>query len=95
MFMSNEEFQKHLDENPQMYKMFERFALEAARYRPRFSARAIFERMRWETLVTEKSASFKINNNWVPNYALKFMQDNPEYNGFFEMRQKRTETESK
>ena len=87
MFMSDKQFAEHLQNNMEMYKLFERFALEAAQYRTHFSARAIFERMRWETLMNEKDSSFKINNNWVPNYAQKFMDEHPSLKGFFRMRQ--------
>lgn len=74
-------------DNPSVYKSFVRFALEAARRRPYFSARAIIQRMRWETMIEENSKStFKLSNNWVAYYARKFMKDYPQHEGFFRTR---------
>lgn len=81
---SVEKFKAHHRDNPKIYEMFCRFALEAAARRDYFSARAVFERMRWETMMTEKTNSgFKLANGWIAHYARLFMKDYPQYPNFF------------
>tara|TARA_R110001599_G_scaffold311116_2_gene518384 strand:- start:299 stop:592 length:294 start_codon:yes stop_codon:yes gene_type:complete len=81
-----ENFTKHDSENPDIYKMFERFALQASKYKERYSAKSIFHRIRWETMVNEKDSQYKIDDGWISHYARKFMECNPEHKGFFETR---------
>jgi len=75
-------------EHPEVYELFTRFALQvAATGRGRFSARAIFHRIRWFTAIeTNDPDGFKINSIWSPFYARMFEQDHPELAGFFEKR---------
>jgi hypothetical protein len=74
-------------ENPEIWKMFKLFAMQATKYRDRYSARAIFHRIRWETMVSGKG-DFKVNNNWSKYYAEKFMRLYPDHDGFFSTRRK-------
>lgn len=89
--MSNEmsynfrRFQIYDKANPEVWQMFEFFALEAAKSTKRYSSRAIFHRIRWETMVSG-DGEFKINNNWSKYYALKFMAAHPQHSGFFQTR---------
>lgn len=76
-------------ENPEIYGLFVRFAVQAHRngYR-RFSANAIFERIRWELAIEKKDDGFKMNNNYRAFYARKLMAENPEsFAGFFQIRE--------
>jgi len=84
--VTQEDFEKHLEDNPHIYPMFVKFALEAARYNRNYSAQAVIERIRWETDVREKGSKFKFSHNWRSFYAKKFMKDYPQYDGFFRTR---------
>jgi len=66
--------------------MFERFALEASKYKQRYSAKSIFHRIRWETMISEKDSQYKIDDGWISHYARKFMGNHPELETFFETR---------
>lgn len=69
--------------HPEVYRLFCRFAHAAiAAGRANYSARAIFERMRWETEV-EGGTDFKLPNAHVAFYSRQFAEDYPEHEGFF------------
>ena len=84
-----ENFIKHDIANPNVYKLFERFALEASKYKQKYSAKSIFHRIRWETMVSEKDSQYKIDDGWISHYARKFMDDYPELEDFFEVRMRK------
>jgi len=74
-------------ENPHVYRMFRKFALQATGKRKRFSARTIVEVMRWNTsIVTDDPEGFKINDHWIPYYSRMFERELPQWKGFFERR---------
>ena len=81
------ERQRWLDwhaENPQVYELFKRFTFEAiGRGHNRLSAWLIVNRIRWETTVETLGGDFKISNNFIAYYARLFMEEHPEYRGFF------------
>tara|TARA_R100001015_G_C4457877_1_gene45794 strand:+ start:192 stop:497 length:306 start_codon:yes stop_codon:yes gene_type:complete len=83
---TKEMFLTHDEENPKVYDMFERFALEASKYKKRYSAKSIFHRIRWETMITENEGRYKIDDGWISHYARKFMNLNPDLCNFFETR---------
>ena len=69
------EFDEFDAANPDVWKMFVRFAQDAIRAgHTSLSASLIVERIRWETqIVTRSSADdFKVNNNHRAYYARKF-----------------------
>lgn len=77
--------------NPQVWALFERFALEALRRRTgsrRIGARLVWERMRWFTQVETDDQAFKLNDHWTPFYARKFHQRHPEWGLAFEIRER-------
>ena len=86
---STENFEIHHSKNPHIYQLFCRFALQAAERRDYFSAKAIFHRMRWYTLIEENESEFKLDDGWISHYARKFMEDYPQHKGFFETRVRR------
>ena len=52
-----------------------------------YSAKGVFERIRWETATPGYNGySFKLNNNYSCCYARWFMEKYPEYDGFFRTR---------
>lgn len=73
--------------NPQIYESFRRFALQViGAGRRRFGAKAVMERIRWDTLISAKDDGFKINNNYTADYARKFIAEFPEYAEVFATR---------
>lgn len=84
-------YQEYDRKNPRIYEMFKHFALEAVRMgRKRFSAEAVINRIRWETMVRGDD-EFKINNNIKPYYSRKFMNEYPELEGFFQLRKSKAD----
>ena len=83
---TKEAFNKYDQEHPEIYEMFVKFALQAGAKRERFSAKMIFHRIRWETLVGDAEGDFKIDDGWISHYARKFVQDYPKYNNLFSFR---------
>jgi len=79
-------FKLYNTENPEIYAMFVAYTYQLiSTGATRFSAYLIFERMRWETMVSGNDG-YKLNNNYRPYYARQFMKDHPQYEGFFETR---------
>lgn len=84
----NEAFWAFHEANPEVYNLFDRFTREliGARY-PHGSAKLIFERIRWETMVlTRGSGPVKLNNNFTSRYARLWEHRNPQHKGFFRQR---------
>ena len=71
---------------PDVWRQFERFALEVCNKGRRIGAKAIIERVRWEAEV-EKNEEWKVNNNWAPYYARVFEIKHPRFSGFFAKRE--------
>ena len=59
--------------------------MKAMAVRKHYSSRAVFHALRWETVI-DSGGEFKINNNWSPFYARKFMKESPSHEGFFRSR---------
>ncbi|GJM43455.1 MAG: hypothetical protein DHS20C21_02970 [Gemmatimonadota bacterium] len=82
-------FERFHAANPHVYELFCRFAFDVveAGHR-RFSARTIWERMRWELRVQtrRRTGELKLNDHYPPYYARKFMADHPECEGLFSLR---------
>lgn len=72
--------------NPQVWTEFERFALEAANRGRRIGAKAVAERVRWESEIV-RNEEFKIDNSFVSYYARIFAAKYPQHAGFFEFRE--------
>lgn len=75
-----------IEENPHVYKMFERFALDMYRIRKPFSAKFLAERVRWEC-VFYYDEDFKINNNYTAYIARKLVSDYPELKAYIKLRE--------
>ena len=75
-------------ENPHVYELFERFTREAlGRGHLRLSAWLIINRVRWETSIVTTGGDFKISNDYIAFYSRLFMAENPQYNGFFQIKE--------
>lgn len=80
-------FKKYDVENPQVWAQFKRFAFEAKEKGfKNYSAKGIFELIRWHTAV-HGTGNYKISNNFTPDYARKMMANYPEFEGFFRVKQ--------
>lgn len=80
-------FDRFHQENPAFYQQFCRFALQLlAKGHKRLSSKLIVERIRWETMLQSTDTDYKINNNFTPHFARKFMADFPNHDGVFETR---------
>ena len=75
--------------NPEVWKMFVGFTFEMIMSgRKHYSAKAVFERLRWEVDISRGPANtFKLNNNYPAFYARRFHRMYPEHTGFFRTRQ--------
>lgn len=87
-------FDKFNARYPDVYAMFERFALEAiVSGLDVFGAKAVWERLRWETGVRAfktDAERFHLNNNYTAYYARLFMERHPQYEGVFRTRKVRS-----
>lgn len=74
-------------DNPKVYELFKKFTQEVidAGF-DHHSARDILQRVRWETSIVTTDETYKINNNHMAYYARMWMQEHPQYPGFFRTR---------
>ena len=80
--------------NPEVARLFMHFTKQMiSRGFKNYSSMSIIQRIRWETdqADVEGQSSFKINNNYAPWYARRFMEAFPEYEGFFRTRKRTSE----
>lgn len=82
------DFKTYDKENPQIWDEFKKYSLIAKQNRlfKNYSAKGIFEIIRWHTNA-EGNDSFKLNNNYHADYARKMMNEFPEFDGFFRIRE--------
>ena len=81
-------FFRWIESNQHIYRKFTQMAFEQKRLgRKQYSARAIVQRMRWDTNIRQAGdQTFKINNIFTPGLARLAMRDEPELKGFFRCR---------
>lgn len=85
--LTYDKFLTYHKDNPHVYRMFEKFALEAINHgREHLGAAAIVERMRWYTNIETKGEAFKIGNDYRAFYARMFEDNYPHHKGFFRKR---------
>ena len=85
---TKENFEEFHKNNPRIYILFIKFTnMVIERKRKYYSAKAIFHRIRWETMMSSDThqllGDFKIDDGWISHYARKFMDDFPQHSGFF------------
>lgn len=84
-------FFEWLAENQSIYRGFVLIAREGHRRGLRkWSAKAIFEVLRWQTATREVDSKFKLNNNHTSKLARLAMKQFPELSGVFAIRELRT-----
>jgi hypothetical protein len=70
--------------NPHVWKLFEKFTLMAiSKGHRNLSAWLVVNRIRWETSIETQGDDFKISNDFIAYYSRLFMDDYPEFRGFF------------
>lgn len=80
-------------DNPQIYQLFVRFAIQAInKGMKRIGGRFLFERIRWEVYVETSAQDYKINNNFAPHYVRKFIREYPDWANRFETRRLRADS---
>ena len=81
-------------QHPEVWDLFCAFTREVIRAgHKNYSAKAIFERIRWERDIGGKTGdAFKLNNNYRAFYARRFMKKYPLHDGFFRTRKQTSET---
>ena len=84
-----ESCQKFSDKHPLVWDLFEKFAFDRINKGfKHYSNYAVFEQIRWHTdqADVDGKSEFKLNNNFPPFYARRFMKMYPEHEGFFRVR---------
>ena len=83
------EFAEFCEQNPHVYQRFRMLAVKLmAKGHTRWGAKGIWEVLRWELAVSTNAgvSSPKLNNNFTSRMARRLMQEEPEFEGFFELR---------
>jgi len=81
------EFMRFHHEHPEVYETFGQLAKQVRDKGFRsIGAHLLIQRMRWECYMEKKDREYKICNNHFPYYARLFIMNNPDYEGFFELR---------
>lgn len=86
-------FEKFIEKYPEVYKEFKHLSLLLIkRGYKKYSAKGIVEVIRFKSAVRFKTfldnpEPFKINNNYTPDLARKFINDLPEHKDFFSFRE--------
>lgn len=83
-----EQFARFDRDNTRVYELLARFARQWIEQTggKRIGIGALFERLRWEVVLTTSDPDFKLNNNYRPFYARKLMAQEPDLAGLFEVR---------
>tara|TARA_R100000656_G_C3937315_1_gene126026 strand:+ start:125 stop:520 length:396 start_codon:yes stop_codon:yes gene_type:complete len=81
-------FREWLPENMKVYNAFVSFALELKRNARRdyYSARAIWERLRWQSLIEDTDPDFKLSDSSMPFVSWLSMKAEPEMEDMFQKR---------
>jgi hypothetical protein len=83
-------------QHPEVWLLFEKFTFDLiSRGFRHYSAKGVFERIRWETDQADVNgeSTFKVNNNYSPFYARAFMQKHPQHDGFYRLRRQTSKDE--
>lgn len=83
--------EKFIKEHPTVWEAFVKFTMQAIKAgHTRMGVDTVFGRLRWETAMKTKDADgYKMNNDYKAPFARRFMKLYPQYNTFFETRNKK------
>lgn len=81
------QFRQYDKEHPEIWEQFKQYTKQAwdSGFR-KIGAHFIVHKIRWEGMSKGPRDPFKVNHNFFPYYARKFMDENPEYTGMFDLR---------
>jgi len=83
-------FEQYDNDNPQIWQAFAHYTHKTIdKGFHNYGAKGIIELIRWHTGVKAEGDTFKVNNNFAPDYARKFMKAFPQHEGFFRLRAKK------
>lgn len=80
-----ESFLESYRSSPEVWRAFERIALDLIKRERKAGAVDILGKIRWDTNV-DGGLDWKINNTYAPYYARVFVWKHPEHASFFEFR---------
>ena len=81
-------FQQYHQANPHLYELYKSIALQLIQQNRRVIGSAhIFQKMRYEYQFKTDGDLFKINNNFAPMYARKFVLEHPQFGHLFKFKQ--------
>ena len=77
-------------DNPHVYVQLVDCARQVkARGKTRYSIKGLFEVVRFREDTRTTGKPFKLNNNYTAYFARKIMEENPDLDGFFKLRETR------
>lgn len=90
------EAQQFHQDNPNVYKILTRLARQALGQGKRCGIRMLWEVMRWEMFLatTDKNSKFKLNDHYTSWYARYIMANEPDLQGFFNLRKQASQPDS-
>lgn len=88
-----EQVTRYHQEHPEVWEMFVEYSFQMIRRGfKNYSAKAVFERIRWEKDAGGDGVTqFKVGNNHPAFYARRFMRVFPAHDGFFRLRKQTSE----
>jgi hypothetical protein len=84
-----ERAEKWVGENPEIYRLFVRFAEDLATLGKRFGIGLLAERVRWECAVSFPDKKWKVNNSYRAYLARRLMEEVPGCRTLIETRRVR------
>jgi hypothetical protein len=86
-----ERFWEYHYAHPEVYELLVKLARDVkARGKTKYSMKAIFERARWHYHIERGEDGFVLNNDFTSHYARLIMEQEPDLDGFFDVRELRS-----
>lgn len=87
-----EQFNIFHEENPNVYKQLEQMSWQLYNAgQKKIGIGMLFEVLRWRSMLKTTGDAYKLNNNYRSRYVRLLIDNNPEFNGFFECRSLKSE----
>lgn len=84
-----ERFQAFHEANPHVYEALRDMALWLKDQGKRAGMKLLFEQLRWLSLIQTDGEPYKLNNDFTGRYARLIMEQEPQLDGYFEIRELR------
>ena len=76
MAKTRKQFEEFHANNPKIFRLFCYFTKQVINAgHQKYSAEAIFNRIRWYTTVETRGDEYKVNNDYKPYYSRKYMKE--------------------